>query len=178
MARALFALLTTLLLTFSTPAHALPELDLQPQSLELGGSVTFALDTAGGATDVSIVVAPGGAYWLSERFAILAGINFGYNSFADAVSFGAAGGVQFNILDPSVWTPYVAGTVGFVTGSGGFFRGTVTPAGGIMLAVHPAIALDLGIRLNMSFGDGGFGMNIPIGWFGVRCFFPLKGVTG
>lgn len=157
-------------LALSTTTAAAGELDLSKGMKELGGSATLDLFTGGGNTQVGLFIQPQGGYFIIDNLELLLAASFQVIGDATGVGFGV--GAHYYIPAGSM-PAYVGGTLnyGSVSAFGlGNDQVSVSLQGGILPALADNIALDLGLRANVYFGDPAV-LHIPAGYLGVRAYF-------
>jgi hypothetical protein len=155
-------------------AAAAPKtLEIGQGKFELGGHATVDIYFASPGDGVSATIAPFVGGFITDNVELIGGLDLFVLEDSTAVSFFAGAEYFF----PSEYIrPYAGGTLGFgsyeligVIGSDVF---TISGRGGIVLPLNRNVGIDLGGRLDVFINNGEPGLHIPIGYLGVRAFFP------
>jgi hypothetical protein len=157
-------------------AHA-DELAIDDGTWELGGRATANIVIDNGYTDLYLDLSPTVGYFVADRTELLGGISMYVNEGALGVGFFV--GLDYFLSNNGV-APYLGGSVGYGTASysiGPFDidRGdvvTIAGRGGLVVPLNRKVGIDLGARLNFNVEDGATWLHIPLGYLGVRAFFP------
>jgi len=167
----MFAVMMMAGLMAPTVAHS-KELNLDKGIWELGGAATVDLLFLGGASDVSIFIAPSAGYFVADRLELRAGVGLAF--VGGASTLGIFAGADYFIPGSSV-DPYLGVELGYgIAGSGITGADTVRAAarGGVLVPLNRRVGIDVGARVEFLFPAGAdVAVHIPIGYFGVRAFF-------
>lgn len=165
-----------LLLTVSGLARA-EDLSIDDGTFEAGGQATANVLVDNGVSNVFLELSPSGGYFVADHVELLAGLGMRVDEGALFVGF--FGGLDY-FFTGSGAAPYVGGTVGY--GVARFdesplvvqAQDSVTLAGraGVVLPVNRKVGIDLGGRINFNVYNGDTLIHIPMGYLGVRAFFP------
>ncbi|MEQ1569957.1 MAG: hypothetical protein ABMA64_30265 [Myxococcota bacterium] len=153
------------------------DLGIDEGTFEIGGQATANIVLADGVSDVYLELAPSGGYFVSDTVELLAGLSLHVDEGTLGVGFFAG-------LDAFLGTegvaPYVGGTVGY--GMARFAPNslfvysqdavTLSGRGGVVLPLNRKVGVDLGARLHLNIDDGATWVELPLGYIGVRAFFP------
>lgn len=161
--------------SFAT-AHA-EELNLKEGTWELGGRATANIVIDSGFTDLYLDLSPNIGYFVARRAELLGGVSMYINEGAVGVGFFV--GLDYFLSNNGV-APYLGGSIGYGTasysiGPWDIDRGdivTLAGRGGLLIPLNRKVGVDLGARLNFNIEEGATWMHIPLGYLGVRAFFP------
>jgi hypothetical protein len=157
-------------------AHA-EDLSIKDGTWSLGGSATANIVMADGGSDVFLDLSPSGGFFVADNVELLGGISMQVDEGAFFLGFYAGADV---FLGGHGLAPYLGGTVqyGRARWDGpplvALSDDSVTLSGraGIVLPVSRKVGVDLGGRLNLNLYNGDTLLHIPLGYLGVRAFFP------
>lgn len=153
------------------------DLVMKEGTWELGGHATANIIVDYGVTDLYLDLSPNVGYFVAKRAELLAGVSMYINE--GSVDVGFAVGLDYFLSNDGI-APYVGGSVAYGTSSysigpfdidGGDVV-TLAGRGGILIPLSRKVGVDLGGRLNINVGDGHTWLHIPLGYLGVRAFFP------
>jgi hypothetical protein len=157
-------------------AHA-EKLSIDEGTFEFGGSATANIVIADGVNNVFLQLAPSGGYFVADRVELLAGVEMTVDEGTFDIGF--FGGFDFFFTGDGV-APYLGATVGY--GVARFDEAplvvqttdsvTLSGRGGFVLPLNKKVGMDLGARLNLNVYNGDTLLHIPMGYVGVRAFFP------
>jgi len=155
-------------------AAAAPKtLEISKGKFELGGQATVDLYFASPGDGVSARIAPFLGGFITDNVELIGGIDLFLLEGSTAVAF--FGGAEY-FFESAYIRPYVGGTLGFgsyqLIGVIGEDVVTLAARGGIVLPLNRNVGVDLGGRLDIFLNSGEVGLHIPIGFLGVRAFFP------
>lgn len=152
-------------------------LDFGEGTFELGGRATANIILNDGQSDLYLDLSPTVGYFVSDKIELLGGISM----FVDdnVLGVGFFGGFDAFLGNDGI-APYLGATIGYgsQTYQFGFFQVggdvvTLSGRGGIVLPLNRKVGFDLGGRLNVNFEEGGdTWVHIPLGYVGIRAFFP------
>jgi hypothetical protein len=171
MLRRLLPLLLTL--APATAAATPKSLEVGRGTFELGGHATLDIYFANPGDGIAATIAPFFGGFVSDQVEVFGGLNLFVIEDNTAVSF--FGGAEY-FFESEYLRPYVGGQAGFgsysligVVASDVF---TLSGLGGVVLPLNRNVGVDLGGRLDFLLNDGEIGAHIPLGYLGVRAFFP------
>lgn len=164
-----------LALLWSVAASA-GSLDFGEGTWELGGRATANIVLNDGDSNLYLDLSPTVGYFISDNIELLAGVSLFVDDNATGAGFFA--GLDAFLGNDGV-APYLGATIGYGTQSFqyGFFQYgsdvvTVSGRGGIVVPLNHKVGLDLGARVNFNIEDGETWIHIPLGYVGIRAFFP------
>jgi hypothetical protein len=165
-----------LLLAFTGLAQA-HEIEVDEGTFELGGHATANIVMDDFGSNVFLDLSPHGGYFLADQVELLGGMSMIIDE--GSLNVGFFGGLDFFLTDEGV-APYLGATVGYgmaqfdLSPFGVYTSDVVTLAGrgGLVLPLNRKVGVDLGMRVNLNIDDGDSWLHIPLGYLGVRAFFP------
>ena len=186
MTRALLALAAATLL--ATPAFAKKgkkdkkgkssgrELSMSAGTMQLGGSATLDVLSAGGNTSVGVNLNPTAGYFVADSVEIFGGL--GLNMFGGVTTWGVEfGGKYFIDVKPNwiyvgLGAGYGSTAVNVLGNTGNVSAFAVAPQGGLLVPLGKNVGLDVGTKINVAMAGGSTVISVPLGFLGVQAFFP------
>lgn len=160
-------------LVWTAAASAAPSLSTDAWTWELGGRATVDIYALGAESEISATLFPRLGVFVSRHVELVGGVGLFLADGGSSSAFFL--GAEYLFSGANV-RPYLGGTVGYGaveyphdrTGgdvvAGSFLIGILVPA-------SKKIGVDFGGRINVYFYDDP-ALHLPIGYLGVRAFFP------
>ena len=164
-----------LALLWSVAASA-GSIDIGEGTWELGGRATANIILNDGDSDLYLDLSPTFGYFVSDNIELLAGVSLLVTD--NSLGAGFFAGIDAFLGNDGV-APYLGATIGYGTQNYqyGFFQYgadvvTVSGRGGLVVPLNRKVGLDLGARVNVNIEDEETWIHIPLGYVGIRAFFP------